>query len=149
MKLSPKLLVLASLPLLTVRVAWLAWPSTALGMAFWGALLLVIAGWASFLGKRAIPRHCIYLAAAGALLNGMVTVANGGYMPVHGLEIDAEGAIWRSAEHGGNLLFLADRMSWGGASPGDFFLAAGIAIGLSVAVTRGARAIAQRRALSA
>jgi len=148
MKLNSKTLLLASLPLLTVRVAWFAWPSLALGVAFWGALLLLIAGWAGFLGKRQIPRHCIYMAAIGALLNGIVVVVNGGYMPVHGLDVDAEAAIWRSAEGGGNLLFLADRMSWAGASPGDFFLAAGIAFGLSVAVTRAVRGFSRRRAVS-
>jgi hypothetical protein len=147
MNLNSKTLLLASLPLLTVRVAWFAWPSLALGVAFWGALLLLIAGWATFLGRRAIPRHCVYMAAAGALLNGIVVVANSGYMPVHSLDVDAEAGIWRSAEHGGNLLFLADRMSWGGASPGDFFLAAGIAIGLSIAVTRAVRGFSRRRSV--
>ena len=149
MKLNPKALALACVPLLTVRVAWFAWPSAALSAAFWVAVLLVIAGWAIFLRRRAIPRHCIVLAGLGAFLNGVVVVANGGFMPVHGLRPDAEAAIWRSAEHGGNLLFLADRMSWGGASPGDLFLAAGIAIGLSLAVIRAAHAFAQRRRASA
>lgn len=145
MKLNPKTLLLASLPLISVRVAWYAWPSVALSVAFWSALLLVIAGWAVFLRRRAIPRHCIVLAGIGAWLNGVVVVANGGYMPVHGMSAELNDGIWRSADAGGNLLFLADRMAWGGASPGDFFLAAGIVLGLSIAVVRASRSLAKGR----
>ena len=145
-----KLLFLTSLPLMTMRVAWYAWPSLAMSVAFWGGLLLVIAGWSAFLRKRAIPRHCIAIAAMGAAMNAIVVLANEGYMPVHGMPAEFQEGIWRSAEEGGNLLVLADRMSWGGASPGDFFLLAGIVVGISIAVARGSRAISRRmRAVSA
>jgi hypothetical protein len=127
-----------------MRFAWYAWPSLALGAIFWGAVLFVIVGWSKFLHKRAIPRHCIGIAGIGAVLNAVVVLANGGYMPVHGMSTDVEGGIWRSTEHGGNLLFLADRMSWGGASPGDFFLAVGIIVGLSLAIFKAVRATSRR-----
>ena len=139
-----KILFLTSLPLMTMRVAWYAWPSLAMSVAFWGGLLLVIAGWSAFLRKRAIPRHCVAIAAIGASLNAIVVLFNGGYMPVHGKPAEFQEGVWRSAEQGGQLLFLADRMSWGGASPGDFFLLAGVMVGVSIGVMRSARAISRR-----
>ena len=142
--LNPKILALTSLPLMCMRVLWYALPTMAMSIAFWGALFLVIAGWSSFLRKRAIPRHCIAIAAIGAGLNALVVLINGGYMPVHGKPGEFQEGIWRSAEQGGHLLFLGDRMSWGGASPGDFFLVAGILVGLTIAVTRAGRALSQR-----
>ena len=129
---------------MSMRVLWYALPSLAMSVAFWGALFLVIAGWSSFLRKRAIPRHCIAIAAIGASLNALVVLINGGYMPVHGKPAEFHEGIWRSAEQGGHLLFLGDRMSWGGASPGDFFLAAGILVGLTIAITRASRALSRR-----
>lgn len=127
-----------------MRVVWYAWPTLVMSVAFWGALFLVIAAWSNFLRKRAIPRHCIAIATIGASLNALVVLINGGYMPVHGKPAEFQEGIWRSAEQGGHLLFLGDRMSWAGASPGDFFLAAGIMVGLTIAITRGARAISSR-----
>jgi hypothetical protein len=139
-----KILFLTSLPLMTMRVAWYAWPSLAMSVAFWGGLLLVIACWSAFLRKRAIPRHCVAIAAIGASLNAIVIMFNGGYMPVHGKPAEFQEGVWRSAEQGGHFLFLADRMSLGGASPGDFFLLAGVMVGVSMALIRSARSISRR-----
>ena len=139
-----KILFLTSLPLMTMRVVWYAMPSVAMSLAFWGALFLVIAAWSSFLRKRAVPRHCIAIAALGATMNALVVSINGGFMPVHGKPAEFQEGVWRSAEQGGHLLFLADRMSLGGASPGDFFLLAGVMVGVSIGVMRSAQAISRR-----
>jgi hypothetical protein len=66
------------------------------------------------------------LSLAGAAMNATVIIANGGYMPVVGLE-EPMGA-WRPADAGSHLLLLADRMAIGGFSPGDVVLMAALLV---------------------
>jgi hypothetical protein len=116
-------------------------------MAFWAAAILVATVWAQVLAQRAFRVHGIILMATGATLNGVVMIANGGFMPVVGKPDGFEYAIWTSAESRDNLLFLADRMALGGASPGDFLIALGVFANLLAAVAHWR--VRRRRAVEA
>jgi hypothetical protein len=114
------------IPVLTLRLAWGTWPSIWLCAAFWAGAIVVATLWAHVLAQNAFRVHGIILMATGATLNGVVMIANGGYMPVIGKPAGFEYAIWASAESHTNLLFLADRMALGGVSPGDILIAVGV-----------------------
>jgi hypothetical protein len=129
---SGKTVALMALPLISLRVAFMAFPSLWLAAALWLIAAVMVFGWAVLLRRGSIPIHGAIAVATGAFSNGLVMVVNGGVMPVHGLSPDLDGAGWRSAEHGGHLLFLADYMSLGGASPGDMLIAAGILFTLAI-----------------
>jgi hypothetical protein len=96
------------------------------------------------LRERSIPIHGAILVGAGAVANGLVILSNGGAMPVIGMSAEAQGGAWRSADGGGHLLFLADRMALAGASPGDLMIVAGLLFTLAIPVLRGARALSRR-----
>jgi hypothetical protein len=110
----------------------MAFPSLWLAAGLWLIAAVMVFGWAVLLRRGSIPIHGAIAVAIGALSNGLVMVANGGVMPVHGLSPALDGGGWRSAEHGGHLLFLADYMSLGGASPGDMLIASGILFTLAI-----------------
>jgi len=101
--------------------------------------------WARLLRQTAIPVYGAFLVGVGALSNGLVILVNGGVMPVIGLPAGSAGGFWRSAEHGGHLLFLADRMALAGASPGDLLILAGLLFTLAVPLLRGARCLYLQR----
>ena len=134
MSMKPKYLALLLIPLLTLRVAWGAWPSIWLCAAFWLSAVTLAAVWADLLAQRAIHPRGLILVGVGAALNGTVMVANDGYMPVIGKPEGFQTAIWVSAETHGNLLFLADRMALGGVSPGDIFIGIGMLVSLAAGI---------------
>ena len=141
---NPKLVVLFAVGVLIVGQAHsfypTLWMTTALWLSAAGAMLI----WVHFLRRTSIPIHGAVLVAIGALCNGVVLLANGGVMPVHGMSAGSDSYAWRSAEHGGHLLFLADRMSLGSASPGDLLIFAGLLFVFGVMVVRGGRNVAHR-----
>ena len=126
-----------AVPLIGMRVAFMAFPSIWLATALWLVAGAMVFGWAHLLRRRAIPIHGAVAVAIGAFSNGLVMVVNGGVMPVIGMSPELDGIGWRSAEHGGHLLFLADRMALGGASFGDVLIASGILFTLAVPPLRG------------
>jgi hypothetical protein len=119
-------MALMALPLLGVRVAHTTDPSLWLATVLWLLAGVAILLWVRMLRMSGVPIHGGLLVAAGALSNGLVLLANGGVMPVHGMSPAADAGVWRSTDHGGHLLFLADRMSLGGSSPGDLLVLAGV-----------------------
>jgi hypothetical protein len=135
-----KLVALMAIPLVGVRVAHSAAPSMELAAVLWlFSSFAMLVGW-RMLRRLAIPIHGALLVGAGALSNGLVLLVNGGVMPVNGLAPEAGSGAWRSAEHGGHLLFLADYVSLGGASPGDLFVFAGMVFTMGAIVVQGIRA---------
>jgi hypothetical protein len=142
-----KLVALMAVPLLGVRLAHTSDPSLWMATVLWLCAGVAILLWTRMLRRGGIPVHGAVLVAAGALSNGLVLLANGGIMPVHGMSPDADGGVWRSAEHGGHLLFLADRMSLGGSSPGDLLVLAGMLFTIGAMIARGTWK--RRRAIAA
>jgi len=127
-----KTVALMVLPLIGMRVAFMAFPSIWLAAGLWLVAGAIVAGWAHLLRKQAIPIHGAVAVGIGAFSNGLVMVANGGVMPVIGMSPELDSGAWRSADHGGHLLFLADRMTLGGASFGDLLIACGILFTLAL-----------------
>ena len=145
---SLKLVGLMAVPLLGVRVAHDADPSLWMATVLWFVAGSAILIWIRMLRRAAIPLHGGVLVAVGSLCNGLVLLTNGGMMPVHGMSPAQDSGVWRSAEHGGNLLFLADRMSLAGCSPGDVLVAAGVLVTFGTMIVRGVRAKRARMAPS-
>jgi hypothetical protein len=141
--LNPKLLPLLAVPLIAARTLHVDAPSLWLATALWLLAGVAVLVWVHFLRRTAIPIHGAVLVAFGALCNGLVMLLNGGVMPVHGITPELERGPWRDAGDGGHLLFLADRMSLGGASPGDLLIVAGLVFTFGVLVSRGGRAVAR------
>ena len=140
-----KLVGLMAIPLLGVRVALTSSPSLLMSSMLWLCAGVAILIWIRMLRRAGIPAQGAMLVAIGALSNGLVMLVNGGTMPVHGMSASADAGVWRSADHGGHLLFLADRMSLAGASPGDLLVAAGLLFTFAVMVVRARRAYTDRR----
>ena len=110
------------------QTAWPSIPMTVLGCAIHAAGTV-----AFFHFINSIPKYRPILpwfagAAVGALLNLVVLIANGGYMPVAGLE-QVKGL--HAPMEGARLAILADWIM-GGISPGDVLL---IACGVGIVVT--------------
>jgi hypothetical protein len=141
---NPKLVALLAVPFLVVGEAHAMYPSLWLTTVLWfsagGAILI----WVHFLRRTSIPIHGAVLVAIGALCNGVVLLANDGMMPVHGVSTDFDSGAWRSAEHGGHLLFLADRMSLLSCSPGDLLVISGLLFVIGVIVVRGGKNLVRR-----
>jgi hypothetical protein len=133
---SGKLIALGAIPLIGIRITYMVSPTLWLAAALWIVAGLMVIGWAYLLRKRSIPIHGAVVVALGAFSNALVMVANGGVMPVIGMSPEMDGGGWRSAEHGGHLLFLADRMALGGASPGDLLIISGILFTLAIPTVR-------------
>jgi hypothetical protein len=94
----------------------------AVAVAFWS---LVICGNLCFIRWGRFRTSTLF-SLTGAAMNAVVIIANGGYMPVVGL--DEPTGIWRPADSGSHLLLIADRMAFGGFSPGDFLLMAALLV---------------------
>jgi hypothetical protein len=135
-----KLLPLMAVPLIGVRVAHSATPSVELAALLWFfASVAMLVGWRQ-LRRLAVPTHGAIFVGIGAFSNGLVLLVNRGVMPVNGLAPELDGGAWRSAEHGGHLLFLGDYMALGGASPGDLLVFAGLAFTMGAIFVQGLRA---------
>jgi hypothetical protein len=140
----PRILMLLAVLVISARFIFMLTPSLWLAGALWLVAGLTVLGWAGVLHRRAVPLHGAFLVGLGASANGLVMVANNGVMPVLGMAEELNSGGWRSADEGGYLLFLADRMSLGGASPGDILIATGILFTLAVVSFRGLRRISLR-----
>jgi hypothetical protein len=141
---NPKTLALMVVPLMTLRVVWGASPSLWLCALFWASTVALVGAWALLLHRRPIPAHGVVLVAAGAAMNGLVMIANGGMMPVVGKPADYQNSVWRAAQNGDHLLLLADNMAVGGLSPGDVLIVAGIAAGFAIGLVKAKRALFAR-----
>jgi hypothetical protein len=137
--LSAKTIAILAVAVIGVRAAHMGFPSLLMASALWLVAAALVFYWAQLLRQKAIPTHGAMLVGTGAILNGLVIMVNGGVMPVIGMEAGTDGGAWRSAEHGGHLLFLADRMALAGASPGDLMILAGMLMTLAVPLLRWAR----------
>jgi hypothetical protein len=144
LRVNPKLVPLLAVPLVAARTLHVDSPSLWLATALWLLAGVAVLVWVHFLRRTAMPIHGAVLVASGALCNGLVMLLNGGVMPVHGVTPAMDAGAWRSADHGGHLLFLADRMSLGGASPGDLLILSGLVFTFGVLVSRGGRAVVSR-----
>lgn len=140
----PRTLILLAIPLILIRIAFMAFPSLWLAGALWLASGVKVFGWTSVLRRRSVPLHGAFLVGVGASANALVMLANGGAMPVFGMSTELNGGGWKHAEGGGHLLFLADRMSLAGFSPGDAMIGIGILFTLSFVAFRGVRALSAR-----
>ena len=104
---------------LAFRVLWQWKPNLLTCAVFWGVAI----------GCEVVSicRHpqtaWRYTALLGASCNALVTLANGGLMPVLGLH-GSPMAVWVKATSSHRLLWLADRF-WG-FSVGDFFIIGGL-----------------------
>ena len=121
-------ILLPSLLTLPIRILWQFWANTSMSGVFW---ILAFADepfrWRrrTFLGKAfSLPMYI------GAAMNALVTLSNGGKMPVVGR--DEPFSFWVPAVESHRFLMLADR--YGGFSLGDFFLFGGFALLLILAV---------------
>jgi hypothetical protein len=144
-----KLVALMAVPLVGVRFAHSASPSIWLAGALWLSASFAIFVGINMLRRHSVPIHGALLVAAGAVMNGVVILANGGVMPVHGMAAETANGAWRSADHGGHLLFLGDYMALGGASPGDLLVFAGLVITFALMARRGLQVLSYRRSLVA
>lgn len=117
-----------------LRAGYLASPSQELIVCLWLAGVVCCLGLIRAMKARHMPAFPAHVMLAGTLSNALVMLANDGEMPVHGLTVASGG--WRPVESGDVFTFLADRMAWGGASPGDFVFLAGLA-GVVYVVVRG------------
>ena len=131
-----KTVALMVIPLISIRVAYMAFPSLWLATGLWLVAAAMVVAWAHLLRRRSIPLYGAAIVGLGALMNGLVMLVNGGIMPVHGATEEIAFGAWKSAEDGGHLLFLGDRMSWGGASPGDFLILTGLTFSLGIVAVR-------------
>lgn len=103
--------------LLVLRIVWQVYPGVFTCLAFWAVALI------SGVHDDA-PGRWVWL--TGTACNALVTLANGGYMPVLGPEGKNAFSLWVSGGESHRLLWLADRF-WG-FSIGDFFIGAGLLI---------------------
>lgn len=107
---------------LVLRVAWQMAPSVAICGIFWVATIAFMVVQIREEVLRPWSRRFAWVTVVGAVLNAVVTIANGGYMPVLGQDVSL--SVWTTATDSHVLLFLADQ--YAGFSVGDFFIFAGI-----------------------
>lgn len=103
------------------QLAWAQYPSIWLCEAFgilWLALRAVRSPWV---------RAGVLLVLCGLLLNGLVTAANAGTMPVVGMppSLQPVGPMWGAATPKTRLPFLADQARLGLFSVGDLMMLVG------------------------
>lgn len=107
---------------LMLRVAWQFGPSFVICTLFW----LAVTRSEVQLYRRLELRSSRLLALVmglGMTMNALVTLINGGYMPVVG-EHDSF-SLWVTSTEATRLLWLADHTDWWGFSIGDAFIIGG------------------------
>jgi hypothetical protein len=109
--------------LLGARVLWQLRPNLVTCVAFWTVALFVgLLPWSTTWSQ--------FVLGAGILSNAVVTLANGGFMPVasHRKLRGSARSLWVQRESGQKLLFLADNFGTSSIrfSVGDALLLAGI-----------------------
>jgi len=109
---------------LVLRIAWQVAPSTVICWMFWVAALRF-----SIQDTRALKdpwsQRLAVISIVGIALNFVVTMMNGGYMPVVG-DMASGISVWTTATDAHHLLFLADQGDWWGFSIGDGFIFGGL-----------------------
>ena len=108
-----------SLLALPMRIAWQFFPTGPIASLFWFVMFVdepFRLCRRTFLGKLASVPILI-----GAVMNGLVTIANNGKMP--GTSIDRPLSIWTPSTEASKFLWLGD--NYAGFSVGDFCLIAG------------------------
>lgn len=121
-----KLLIITNLLFMLVialRFVWHRWVSLWACGAFWIVIVVWQACTIVAYHPHIIPK---LLTSIGMIMNCLVTVANGGVMPVIGA--DEDHSIWMVAKPWHRFLSCADHASWWGFSVGDFVLFLGIAL---------------------
>ena len=113
--------------IVAARVIWQRGPNVFTCALFWiAASAILVIGWTWTVYQL--------LLAAGIACNALVTLANGGFMPVasHRKLSGPARSVWVQRENARHLLFLGD--NWGNRfvrfSIGDTLLAAGIALSI-------------------
>lgn len=101
---------------LPFRILWQYYPNIWCCCLFW-----FVATGVQFWGH---PAKYQEVAIVGLLCNAVVTIANGGKMPVIGWGSGTVLSVWRPAQPGDRFLMLCDRF-WG-FSIGDFMIIAGM-----------------------
>lgn len=86
--------------------------------------------------NRQSSRILARVSLVGLLCNAVVTIANGGYMPVVGDGI-TNLSVWVTSTEATRLLWLADHTDWWGFSIGDGLVIGGWLARLSLWVVRG------------
>jgi hypothetical protein len=115
--------------ILAGRLVWQRRPNLATCSLFWliAFLFVVVLGWAN------APSQ--YILTLGILSNALVTLANGGYMPVKAQRrlTGPARSLWVQRTSGQRLLFLADNFGNNTIrfSVGDALLLAGIILALA------------------
>ena len=107
------------------RLLWQRRPNLATCATFWLiAFLVMLLPWSTALSQ--------FVLGAGILSNALVTLANGGFMPVaaHRRLRGSARSLWVQRESGQKLLFLADNFGTNFIrfSVGDVILLAGIVL---------------------
>jgi hypothetical protein len=98
---------------LALRVVWQFLPNIYTCLLFWAVVFASLA-----LDHSREPFR--YVRLIGVMMNALVTIANGGFMPCVGTNYSLI-SVWKPASlTPGRLLFLCDR--FGGFSIGDFFI---------------------------
>lgn len=110
---------------LGARLMWQRRPNLSTCATFWAiAFVLVLLPWSAALSQ--------FVLGAGILSNALVTLANGGFMPVaaHRRIRGSARSLWVQRESGQKLLFLADNFGTSAMrfSVGDVLLVAGIVL---------------------
>jgi lipoprotein signal peptidase len=108
------------LPLI-LSVLWKAHPNVAICALFWLSIV-----WMTH-STKLVSRPAGLMILLGAVSNAVVTVFNGGVMPVVGMpnSFSPLFPVWQRAHGTHGLLLLADHASLYYFSMGDFFLIAG------------------------
>lgn len=134
----------AFLGILFTRPLWSAYPSWWGAILFWGCALTYNLG--VLRAAVGLYFYGMSLASIGSILNGIVTLLNGGRMPVlYAHSPFDQNSVWVLANTSHKLLLLCDRFA--GWSLGDMFIACGIMVGLSATLVhrRNVRRLALRR----
>ncbi len=109
--------------LVSARLLWQRRPNLVSCATFWGfAFLMVLLPWSTTWSQ--------FVLGAGILSNALVTLANGGFMPVatHRRLRGSARSLWVQRESGQKLLFLADNFGTNFIrfSVGDVLLVTGV-----------------------
>jgi lipoprotein signal peptidase len=106
---------------LFLSVLWKAYPDTAICALFWLSIV-----WITY-STKLVSRPAGLLILLGAVSNAVVTVFNGGVMPVVGMpnSFSPVFPVWQQAHGTHGLLLLADHASLYYFSIGDVLLIAG------------------------
>jgi hypothetical protein len=114
--------------ILAARILWTRKPGILTCALFWGIAIVLVS-----VGFVVVPSQFLLIAGLGG--NALVTLANGGYMPVRAQwrQRGPARSLWVQRTEGQHLLFLADNFGnrWVRFSVGDVLIAAGIILSIA------------------